>query len=433
MNIAIIGAGYVGMTTSLAFGEAGHHVWVMDTDKAKITQLKKATLPFYEAGAESLLQELIEQNRLTFETELAPCMEHCDLLFMTVGTPSLPTGGADLRYVETVSKAIGQCLKSYKIVVIKSTVPVGTSEKVKKWIEIELEKRGKSIPFDIVSNPEFLREGRALDDAREPDRIVIGCQSNMAEVEMKRLYKDHLSKCLFTTARNAEMIKYASNAFLATKISFINEIARLCDPLGTDVREVARGIGLDHRIGPHFLHAGIGYGGSCFPKDVKALLHLAEKNQTELPVLQAVDQMNAIQANWFINKVKAKLGSLTGKHLALLGLTFKPETDDIREATALRLIDILLKEGAHLTAFDPKGTENVKTLYPSLTYATTPLEAVRGADAILLVTEWKDIVEMDWKTARQLISRPFLFDGRNALDPVQIRALGFDYQGVGRH
>jgi len=431
MKIGVIGAGYVGTTTSLVFAKYGYQVTIMDTNQEKIKTLYQSKLPFYEDGLEELLQDYIVEERLSFTNSIEEIIKQCDILFVTVGTPSLENGKADLSYVEDVVTQIAQQMEDYKVIVIKSTVPVGTGEKLKGILKKELKIRNKALPFDFVSNPEFLREGKALFDAMYPDRIVIGCESVKAREIMKELYKEVNTTILFTTLKEAEMIKYASNAFLATKISFMNELARLCDGKGVNVNQVARGMGLDKRIGPDFLQAGIGYGGSCFPKDIKALLALASEIDIPMPILQAVTDVNETQSQWFMKKVKIELGSLEEKRIAILGLTFKPKTDDIREAPSLKIMDYLLKNKASITAYDPQGSEHVKKIHPTVTYTLSPLDALEGADAVLLLTEWKEVLDIDWKNAKSLLSTPVLFDGRNALDPFEMVRLGYRYFGVG--
>ncbi|MGE8203144.1 UDP-glucose dehydrogenase family protein [Heyndrickxia sp. NPDC080065] len=431
MKIAVIGAGYVGATTSVIFAKNGHKVTVIDKDQEKIKQFNQSILPFYEEGVEELLKEFILDAKISFTSNLEESIEPCDLIFITVGTPSLENGEADLTYVEEVAREIGRLINDYKVIVTKSTVPIGTGDKLKGIILNELSKRKLEISFDLVSNPEFLREGKALHDALYPERVVIGTDSEKAQKIMEELYKEVDSKIIFTTVKNAEMIKYASNAFLATKISFINELARLCDQIGVNVNQVAKGMGMDSRIGPHFLQAGIGYGGSCFPKDIKALLTLAAENQNPMHILQAVSYVNQTQAEWFMEKVSQVFGTLSGRHIAILGLTFKPQTDDIREASSLKIIEFLLKNQASITAYDPKGAEHVKKLFPNINYASTPLDALKGADALLIVTEWNEIINIDWQSAINLVSQPFVFDGRNTLDPFKMLKLGYRYFGVG--
>jgi UDPglucose 6-dehydrogenase len=431
MNIAVIGTGYVGTTTSVALAFSEHNVFAIDHDAEKIQKLKQGNLPFYEEGIEELLKKLSSSGNLTFTTQLDECIDKCSILFITVGTPSLLGGQADLSYVEEVARTIGRLMNDYKVIVMKSTVPVGTSTKVKKIIINELTKRNLKISFDLVSNPEFLREGKALYDTLHPDRIVIGCETKKAQEMMKQLYENASSKILFTTLIDAEMIKYASNAFLAAKISFINEMARFCESIGANVIEVAKGMGMDSRIGSQFLNAGIGYGGSCFPKDISALLALASEHTIPLNILQAVSLVNQTQTDWFLEKVKNALGKLSGKRIAILGLTFKPQTDDIREAPSLKIIDNLLQNNAFITAYDPQGMEHVKKIYPSINYTSNPLEALKEADAVLIVTEWKEIIDIDWKTAINIVSSPLVFDGRNALNASVMKQLGYHYVGVG--
>jgi len=431
MNIAVIGTGYVGTTTSVALGLSGHNVFAIDNDAEKVKKLKQGNLPFYEEGIEELLKNLSSNGKLSFTTQLDECIDKCSILFITVGTPSLLDGQADLSYVEEVARKIGNLMNEYKVIVIKSTVPVGTSTKIKKIILNELTKRNLKISYDLISNPEFLREGKALYDTLHPDRIVIGCETKEAQKIMKQLYENASSNILFTTPIDAEMIKYASNAFLATKISFINEMARFCERIGANVNEVAKGMGMDSRIGPQFLHAGIGYGGSCFPKDISALLALASENNIPLNILQTVSLVNQTQTEWFLEKVKKALGKLSGKRIAILGLTFKPQTDDIREAPSLRIIENLLQNTAFITAYDPQGIEHVKKIYPSIDYTSNPLEALKEADAVLIVTEWKEIIDIDWKAAINIVSAPLVFDGRNVLNASVMKQLGYHYVGVG--
>ncbi len=433
MNIAVIGTGYVGVSTSVSFAKWGHDVVGVDVDEHKIKLLEAGIPPFYEEGLEDELQMLRKNGKLSFTTSLEEAVAGSEILYVTVGTPSDADGGADLSYVRAVTRQIGTVMNAYRLVVVKSTVPVGTTDEVRRIIRAELEKRGVNFSFDVASNPEFLREGRALEDALSPERIVIGCESPKAIRMLRQIYEGVSSPVLCTTIRNAEMIKYASNAFLATKISFINELARLCERTGADIADVARGMGMDSRIGSKFLDAGIGYGGSCFPKDVKALIRLGGEHGISMQLLQKVQEVNQTQVTWFMGKVKNRLHDLAGKRIAILGLTFKPNTDDIREAPALRVIPLLLERQALISAYDPKGTIHTKPIFPDIDYADSPYEAVRGADAILLLTEWPEILEMDWRQAKQLASGPCLFDARNALDPQQMRALGFQYMGIGRH
>ncbi|MBS4174972.1 UDP-glucose/GDP-mannose dehydrogenase family protein [Bacillus sp. FJAT-49736] len=431
MKIGIIGAGYVGTTTAIVFAKYGYTVTVMDINEDKIKNLNNSKLPFYEEGLEELLQAFLFNNRLSFTTNITKGIHECDILFLTVGTPSTEDGNADLTYVEDAARNIGRFMNDYKTIVIKSTVPIGTGERIKHVIKEEMIKRNQSIPFDLVSNPEFLREGKALYDALYPERIVIGCDTDNAREIMRNLYKNVETTFLYTTIKEAEMIKYASNAFLATKISFMNELARLCEKKGVNVNKIAAGMGMDKRIGPDFLQAGIGYGGSCFPKDIKAVLALAADCEVSMNILQAVSYVNETQVEWFMEKVKQVVGNLSNKRIAILGLTFKPQTDDIREAPSLRVIDFLLKNNVSISAYDPQGAEHVKKIYPSITYSLTPLDALKDADAVFILTEWNEILEIDWQGAKFLVSRPLIFDGRNALDSSKLLQLGYHYFGVG--
>lgn len=431
LDVAVIGTGYVGTTTSIAFAAWDHKVIAVDSDQMKIARLNQSILPFYEEGLERRLERYRESGNLSFTDDLEQGITRSDVLFIAVGTPSSPDGSADLSHVEMVARQIGQMMDKYKVIVTKSTVPVGTGDKIKSIITDELKRRNLSFSFDIVSNPEFLREGRALYDALHPERVVIGCETETARKTMAALYENVEAPMLYTTIRDAEMIKYAANAFLATKISFVNELARLCDKMGTNIMKVAEGMGLDSRIGPQFLHAGIGYGGSCFPKDTAALLNLAREQKTMLPVLQAASDVNQTQVSWFMGRIYHTMGSLAGKKVTLLGLTFKPETDDVREAPSLKIIEQLLQNKAIVSTYDPQGMENVKKIYPQVAYKPTPYEALEGADAIILATEWREILDLDWTKVKGLITQPYLFDGRNALVPSVMRNLGYCYVGVG--
>lgn len=432
MKIAVIGTGYVGITTSASLGEYGHYVVGVDIDQEKIKLLSQGILPIYEPGVEPLIQEQLEAGTLSFTTSIAQALQVSDVVFIAVGTPSMPNGEPNLQYVEAVATEIGKHIETYKVIIDKSTVPVGTADRVKELIVQEMQKRGVGFDFDVVSNPEFLQEGKALQDARKPDRIVIGCTSERAKITMQKLYEKVKAPLFITTPRNAEMIKYASNAFLATKISFINEIARLCDQLSVDVTEVAKGMGLDKRIGPHFLQAGVGYGGSCFPKDVAALYAMGQQAKEEMSILKDVQEINNKQPNWLVEQMEKQMGDLREKRIALLGLSFKPETDDIREAPSLKLIPLLLKAGAVVTAYDPIVNTKVKDLYPEIVLATDSYKATKKADGILLCTEWKEFLELDWEKVRKEMKGNNLFDARNVLSIPHMETFGFRYWGVGR-
>jgi len=432
MKIAVIGTGYVGITTSASLGEIGHHVVGVDIDREKIKLLSKGILPIYEPGVEPLIQDQLAAGTLSFTTSIAQALKTSDVIFIAVGTPSLPNGEPNLQYVEDVASEIGKNIESYKVIIDKSTVPVGTADRVRILIDQEMRKRGVEFDFDVVSNPEFLQEGKALQDARNPDRIVIGCSSERATATMQKLYEKVKAPLFITTPRNAEMIKYASNAFLATKISFINEIARLCDQLSVDVTEVAKGMGLDKRIGPNFLQAGVGYGGSCFPKDVAALYAMGQQAKVEMSILKDVQEINHKQPKWLVEQMEKQMGTLREKRIALLGLSFKPETDDIREAPSLKLIPLLLDAGAVVTAYDPIVNTKVKDLYPKIHLAKDGYDAADQADGILLCTEWKEFLDLDWEKIVKGMNENHLFDARNALSIPQMETIGFQYWGVGR-
>ncbi|MCX7570796.1 UDP-glucose/GDP-mannose dehydrogenase family protein [Tumebacillus sp. DT12] len=432
MKVCVIGTGYVGATTSVTLAALGHDVVGVDADPRKAELLGRGTLPFFESGLEDLLREMIAAGRLRFTGNGSQAIRDCEVVFTAVGTPSAPDGSADLTAVWEVARQIGRTITDYTVVVNKSTVPVGTGERVEEIVLQELQGRGADVPFDVVSNPEFLREGKALEDALHPDRVVIGAASQRAREVMARLYADVVAPVLWTTVRDAEMIKYASNAFLATKISFVNELARLCERTGADIAQVARGMGMDGRIGQAFLQAGVGYGGSCFPKDVDALLHLARVNGERLGLLESVAEVNRTQTGWYLEKVRRVLGDLAGKRVAVLGLTFKPGTDDIREAPALRILAALLDEGAQVCAYDPQGMAAVRKLVPSVVYASDAYAAMERAEAVLLVTEWQELVELDWQRAFGQVKEGIVFDGRNALDADKMTAAGWRYYGVGK-
>lgn len=432
MKVCVIGTGYVGTTTSVTLAALGHDVVGVDADPRKAELLGRGTLPFFESGLEDLLREMIAAGRLRFTGNGSQAIQDCEVVFTAVGTPSAPDGSADLTAVWEVARQIGRTITGYTVVVNKSTVPVGTGERVEEIVRQELQRRGAEVPFDVVSNPEFLREGKALEDALHPDRVVIGAASQRAREVMARLYADVVAPVLWTTVRDAEMIKYASNAFLATKISFVNELARLCERTGADIEQVARGMGMDGRIGQAFLQAGVGYGGSCFPKDVDALLHLARVNGERLGLLESVAEVNRTQTGWFLDKVRRVLGDFAGKRVAVLGLTFKPGTDDIREAPALRILAALLDEGAQVCAYDPQGMAAVRKLLPSVEYTSDAYAAMEQAEAVLLVTEWPELVELDWQRAFGQVKEGIVFDGRNALDADKMTAAGWRYYGVGK-
>jgi UDPglucose 6-dehydrogenase len=443
MNIAVIGTGYVGLVSGACFAEMGNTVFCVDVDVAKIDGLKQGRLPIYEPGLDAMVQSNFKEGRLQFTTSLAEAMEAANLLFIAVGTPPGDDGSADLRYVLAVAREIGQLMNGYCVVVDKSTVPVGTADKVEAAIREELDKRGADVPFDVVSNPEFLKEGAAIDDFMKPDRIVVGTGSDRAQALMNQLYapfnRNH-ERTLFMGVRDAEMTKYAANSMLATKISFINEIASLCELMGVDVENVRRGIGSDNRIGFSFIYPGCGYGGSCFPKDVQALVRMAEQHDFVPEVLQAVEKRNQQQKKWFSNHIVERFGeNLDGMKFAVWGLSFKPGTDDMREATAKVLLADLIGAGAQVCAYDPVAMETAQHELPAewfesgdLTLAQNQYETLDGADALLLVTEWKPFRNPDCAALRRMMKQHVVFDGRNQYDPQYIIAEGFEYYGVGR-
>lgn len=436
MKIAVIGTGYVGLVTGVCFAEVGNDVTCIDIDKKKIEQLTHGEVPIYEPGLDSLLSENRSRDRLNFTTDMPEGIKGAEVIFLALPTPPGADGSADLSAVLSVARQLGEHLgDDYTVIIDKSTVPVGTADKVRAAIAANHPDN-----FDVVSNPEFLREGVAVRDFMEPDRVVVGTQSDKARSVMRELYAplvDEQRPLLFMDEYSAELCKYAANAFLATKISFINEIANLADKVGADVEAVARAIGADARIGNRFLQAGIGYGGSCFPKDVQALAKTAASVGYDFKIIDAVLQANASQRHVFVDKIRAfYAGDLSGKHFAIWGLAFKPDTDDIREAPALTIIDELLAAGATVTAFDPEAQENVRRLYADKpqrpTLAETPLAAAAAADAVLIITEWKVFRNTDLTELKQKLKSPVVFDGRNIFDPKAMRETGFTYTSVGR-
>ncbi|RXT13973.1 UDP-glucose/GDP-mannose dehydrogenase family protein [Ammoniphilus sp. CFH 90114] len=433
MKIAVIGTGYVGITTAASLGELGHQVIGVDIDREKISKLSKGILPIYEPGVEELIQEQLRDKTLFFTTDISEAVKESEIIFIAVGTPSLPNGQPNMTYVEDVAKELGKSIGEYKIVVNKSTVPVGTADRVKELIISEIRQRKLQVAVDVISNPEFLQEGKALQDARKPDRIVIGSDSEVAKEKMCKLYEKVDAPLFITTPRNAEMIKYASNAFLATKISYINEIAKLCDLLRVDVTDVAKGMGLDKRIGPHFLQAGVGYGGSCFPKDVAALYSMGKNAKMEMSILRQVQEVNNSQPEWLLEQMSNKLKGFHGKRVALLGLAFKPDTDDIREAPSLKLIPLLLQAGAFVIAYDPIVHSKIKDRFPDIILAKTAYQAIKNTDAILLCTEWKEFLYLDWLKVKEEMKGQHVFDARNVLPQKELESYGFLYWGVGRN
>jgi UDPglucose 6-dehydrogenase len=428
MTILVIGMGYVGTATALTLAELGWKVTGLDTDEQKIGMLSRGVLPFYEPGLDHLLEKHIGSNQICFSSDTAKAIREHQVIFICVGTPSTDDGHADISYLERAARDIGRSMDSYKLIVIKSTVPVGTGRRVRQWIT---EMQPYAQAFDVIANPEFLREGSALQDALKPDRIIIGSDCERAAFMLVRLYHSMECPIIHTSPETAEFIKYAANAFLATKISYMNELARLCDRLGVKITDVSEGIGLDHRIGASFLNAGIGYGGSCFPKDVKALLNTAKENGIELSILDRVVNVNNSQYIYVLDQARNLLGSFQNRTIAVLGLTFKPDTDDTREAPSLRLIRQLLDEDAYVRVHDPVASIPRDWQSPRLRQVPTPEMAAERADAIFICTEWPCYQSLNWTRLRQEMNHACVFDGRNMLSSVEMKRQGFHYQGVG--
>lgn len=437
MNIAVVGTGYVGLVSGTCFAEMGVNVTCVDVDRNKIENLLNGKVPIYEPGLDEMVIRNYKEGRLHFTTDLVSCLNDVEVVFSAVGTPPDEDGSADLKYVLEVARTVGRNMNKYLVLVTKSTVPVGTAQKVKAAIQEELDKRGVQIEFDVASNPEFLKEGAAISDFMSPDRVVVGVESEKAKELMTMLYRPFFLnnfRVIFTDIPSAEMIKYAANSMLATRISFMNDIANLCEMVGADVNMVRKGIGSDSRIGTKFLYPGCGYGGSCFPKDVKALIKTAEKMGYSMEVLNAVERVNDQQKNVVFNKLNAYYqGDLKGKNIAIWGLAFKPETDDMREATSLVTIELLLKAGCNVRVFDPVAMEECERRIGNVvTYATDMYDAALNADALLLITEWKQFRLPSWGVLKKTMNKPLLIDGRNIYDKEEIKGLGFDYYCIGR-
>ena len=437
MNIAIVGTGYVGLVSGACFAEMGANVTCVDVDEKKIERLRQGIVPIFEPQLEDLVQRNSKEGRLSFSSDLASLLDSVEIVFCAVGTPPDEDGSADLKYVLEVASTVGRNMNRYILFVTKSTVPVGTSKKVKAAIEAELEARGVQIPFDVASNPEFLKEGTAIKDFMSPDRVVVGVESERARKLLASLYRPMLLKSfriLFTDIASAEMIKYASNSMLATRISFMNDIANLCELVGADVNMVRQGIGADTRIGNQFRYPGCGYGGSCFPKDVKALVRSAEKEGYSMDVLKAVEAVNAKQKEVVFKKLSMHFGGrLEGRKVALWGLAFKPDTDDMREAVSLIAIESMLKAGCTVTVYDPAAMDECRRrIGDRVDYAADMYDALEGADALMIVTEWKQFRMPDWARMRSLMSHPFIIDGRNIYDPDEAARFGFAYTCIGR-
>ncbi len=439
MKITVIGTGYVGLVSGACFADLGNDVLCLDVDAAKIDLLKSGGMPIYEPGLESLVRQNVAAGRLRFTTDVAQSVAHGRLQFIAVGTPPDENGAADLNYVLAAARGIGRHMDQFKVVVDKSTVPVGTAEKVSAAIRDEIAKRGKHVDFAVVSNPEFLKEGAAVNDFMRPDRIVVGSGNEEATHTMRELYaplvRNH-DRMLVMDVRSAELTKYAANAMLAARISFMNELANLSEKLGTDIEQVRLGIGSDHRIGYHFLYPGCGYGGSCFPKDVQALCKTAEQAGSPLHIMRVVEQVNERQKHRLLEKVDARFGSsLAGKTIALWGLAFKPNTDDMREAPSQIVVRGLLERGARIVAYDPVAMKEAKRIFgdlPQLNYVDAPLACLDNADALLILTEWKEFRSPDFDDMKRRLRAPLILDGRNLYDPAMMRRAGFEYSGIGR-
>ena len=443
MNITIIGTGYVGLVTGACFAEMGSSVTCVDIDKAKIENLKKGILPIYEPGLENLVIQNCKEGVLNFSTNLEKASENSSIFFIAVGTPPGEDGSADLQYVIKVAEQIGRIINEYSVIVDKSTVPVGTADKVKQTIRKQLDIRGSDLEFDVVSNPEFLKEGAAVNDFLKPDRIVVGADSKQAAKTMKRLYAPfsrNRDKLILMNVRDAEMTKYAANSMLATKISFMNEISNICERLRVDVENVRKGIGSDSRIGYSFIYPGCGYGGSCFPKDVQALIRTSRDSGLEPELLNSVEKRNTIQKYLLPLKIKQCFGEdLSDKTFGIWGLSFKPGTDDLREASSLILIEQLLKSGASIKAYDPVAMDQAKKEFPpewfknrQLEFSDNQYSAIENTDALILVTEWKTFRQPDFKQLSNRMKQKIIFDGRNQYDPEEVREYGFEYHGIGR-
>jgi len=434
MELCIIGSGYVGLVSGACFAEIGHHVVCVDNDQRKVDALQAGKIPIYEPGLEDLVHRNVAAKRLRFTNSIEDGVDHSQIVFIAVPTPPQADGSVDLTYIERVAREIAGVLKpgQYRVVVDKSTVPVKTGEKVTETIK----RYNKGADFDVVSNPEFLREGCAVPDLMNPDRVVIGSASQKATDLMKQVYEPFKAPILVTDINSAELIKHAANSFLSLKISYINAVAAICEASGADVEMVADGIGMDKRIGRNFLNAGLGYGGSCFPKDVKAFIAISKQLGTPFKLLEEVERINEGMLDRFIGKLRDALWVLKDKHIAVWGLTFKPDTDDVRNSVAIELVNRLVAEGAHVTAYDPKGAEKAvewKLLDPAkVKLVPTPLDAVHDAEALILATEWKEFLNQDFAEVKARMHTPLIFDGRNLFNPETMRELGFDYRAVGR-
>lgn len=432
MKVTIIGTGYVGLVVGACLADMGHEIMCLDIDEKKIDMLNNGKIPIYEPGLKTVVERNEADNRISFTTDKEKAIGFAEIIFLAVGTPQSDDGKADLKYVKAAAADIGKHMNSYKVVVDKSTVPIGTAEIVREIIKENLKE---PVEFDVVSNPEFLREGNAIKDFMSADRVVVGYDSEKAKVKMEKLYRTFVRTfrpILFVDIKSAEMIKYASNCMLATRISFMNELSRLCEKVGADIKKVSAGMGFDHRIGPYFLQAGVGYGGSCFPKDVRALIKIGEENNADLEILKTVDKVNEEQKKSLLPKIKKLVPDLKGKKIALWGLAFKPKTDDMREAPSLVLIDQLQKEGAKISAFDPVAEESAKKIVKDIEFADDPYKVLEGASCLVLVTEWDEFRNFSYEKAKSLMESNNIVDGRNVYDPEDLKEAGFNYLSVGR-
>ena len=431
MKLTIIGSGYVGLTTGACFAEAGHQVVCVDNNEDKVKMLQAGRIPIYEPGLEPMIRKNVAAKRLRFTSSTEEGVDHGEVLFIAVPTPPQPDGSVDLSFVEKVAREIAGFLDSYRVVVDKSTVPVKTGERVAQTIR---RYARPGVEFDVVSNPEFLREGSAVEDLMKPDRIVIGGNSDRALAIMQKVYEPFVAPVLVTDINSAELIKHAANSFLALKISYINALSEICEAAGADVLKVADGIGTDKRIGRSFLNAGLGYGGSCFPKDISAFIAISDQLGTPFTLLKEVESINRRQLERFLDSIREALWVLKDKHLAVWGLSFKPNTDDVRSSVAINLVERLVAEGAKVTAFDPKAMEKAKGLpfADKITFASSAMEAAEGAEALIIATEWPEFAAIDLAELRDRMRTPMIFDGRNLLDPVAANSFGFQYRGIGR-
>ncbi len=429
MKIAVVGSGYVGLVSGACFASLGNMVYSVDIDKRKIDMLKKGKMPIYEPGLEEVVKQAVKNGNLSFTTDLAATVKKVDVIFIAVGTPPRPNGEADLSYVEAVARTVAKEMNGYKLVVEKSTVPVQTGE----WIEKTLRRYAKKgAQFDVASNPEFLREGSAVTDFMNPDRVVLGVSSKRAKDLLTDLYKPLKCPLVFTDTKSAEIIKHASNSFLATKISFINAISRVCELSGADVEQVANGMGLDRRIGKNFLNAGIGFGGFCFPKDLQAFIRISEKLGYDFDLLKAVHNINEDQKKHFVRKIEEAIWNINGKSIGVLGLAFKANTDDMRYAPSIDIINDLLAMGAKIKAYDPHAMERAKSEVKGITYCQDSYSVCKGSDCLVVLTEWNEFKELDMKKVKKLLNQPVIVDGRNIYDPDKLKELGFRYFSVGR-